>query len=239
MKTRSVLIGLAAVAMFSVPAVAQVEVECNCLFECPAGEVKEAITNIKKPDLAIVDQNQTLGNKILSKNSNTVVVKVMGVQEAIEAISDEFTRRGRKLNVVVDGHGFPGHQRFGKEDMGHSTEETRARQVKFERAVKGKIKHLTLFGCETAKDDVGQAFILKLKEAIQADRVTAWSGVIEKQQGRSEAPSQGFFIKGGGQKKVATPALPKWGLIALVVVLGAGGAVVFGRRRGTRVGFGG
>ncbi len=168
--------------------------ECNCLpgADCVGSGDKVEITNLKKPDVAIVDKNQRLGRRILSKNEDTKVAAVSNIKQAIIAILNEARKEGRKVNVVVDGHGSPGHQYFGKDKMGHEDEESQTNQQLFELAVAGKIKNLQLMGCETGKGAVGLAFLNKLRVATGAQVVKAWTGIISKQ-----VPPNKFFVIDG------------------------------------------
>jgi len=180
-----------------VPAQITEETACKCGedLECSAAAM-ERITNLtdKAPDLVICTANAAPNNcKFFWAGSNTRVVG--GVQEAIREINDAYAANNprKKLNVIVDGHGFPGIQCFGKwEDKecigykGDNDVETTwllAKTKLFVEGVQGtkegaknKIKDIIFLGCHTAKGADGQRFLSKLRGELNAERVKGWTG---------------------------------------------------------------
>ena len=225
MKTRNVLIALVAVVLLCGMSRSAEAQECLCgeFGECGDGPWTP-ITNLedpKPPDL-ILCATDAYPESCESNWQNRRTRRVSTVQGAIFEI---LQAPGWKLNVLVQGHGMSGVQCFGPGDecIGNNPPYA-AKKAKFILAVRGKIKTLTFLGCSTAAAPKGQGFLAKLSKELGAGFVKGWTGT-----------NRVWSNKGGyeteGNKKARVPTLPVWGLIGLVVLLVAGGAVLFARRR--------
>ena len=136
--------------------------------------------------------------------NKAVTKRVSSVQDAVNEINAMFTQLGRKLNVVVDGHGHSGVQCFGPdttgsnpdlECIGNNTAKLIANKDLFvngdppnKTGAKDKIKDLILLGCSAAQDTKGQNFLEKLRDDLLANSVKGWTGTIWA-RARSEAGS--------------------------------------------------
>ena len=159
------------------------------------------------------------------------IVKINNVQDAIAAIIDDFNKQGAG-NVVMFGHGSPGHFKIGdKDDLADPDV-----QDKFTNALAGMFKTLTLYGCEVGKGAEGQAFLKKLTKGLKRP-VHTWTGKVyafpNKWPNGGAVPPElanGFFIEDDTDKK-EIPAVTEWGMVVMVLLVLAAGTVVIRRAR--------
>ncbi len=71
------------------------------------------LTTPKAPDLVLCADDAGPAACMAFWPSNNPQI-ISGVQDAIVAINTKFTELGRKINVLIDGHGSPGVQCFGR-----------------------------------------------------------------------------------------------------------------------------
>ena len=113
---------------------------------------------------------------------NNNVKRVKTVDEAIQHIKDEFNKEGRKVDVVIDGHGTSGIQSVGDGSNGAGTEnlgDKNDKVRKFCKELKGTVKSLKLMGCKVGKDE---KFLQKLSNCLGAE-VSAYDKVMYSQSG--------------------------------------------------------
>ncbi len=158
---------------------------------------------------------------------------IKDVQDAIKVIQEGYEAQGLE-NVVIFGYGSPGHFRVGDDNL-----EDADIQSKFIAALKGKMKELTLYGCEVSQGP-GQAFLQKLTRGLQIP-VRTWEGRVYA-FGNDETIEEKFrnryYVDDDARKKVI-PTASTWGLIAMGAALLCAGTVIVWRRhsgwaRGTR-----
>lgn len=204
----------------------------GCSEQIGAGAIAEE-TNFSPVHLALVGPSNV--NKfmdavqdILAKQNPPPkeVEPINTVQDAIDAIHDDFKLQGPQ-RVVIFGYGSSGHFRIGNDDLADP-----GIQDKFITAVKGKIKSLTLYGCEVSDGAEGQAFLKKLTEGLQRP-VHTWEGKVYAFGNDPVIPvdmRNRFYIEDDTDKK-EIPAVTEWGMVVMVLLVLAAGTVVIRRAR--------
>lgn len=185
-------LGAAAVLSLAVSATAVAQdpgdevCKCGAGVACATSTTDVPITNFsypKGPDLVLCGMDANPG--ACEAYWNCTTERVASVQQAINAITG--AADGGRINVVVDGHGGPGMQCFGKFNECISNDWPQYRndpryvnnvsnKIKFVQALTGKIKSLTFIGCSTAAGAKGQMVLEKLAEEFGADFVRGFTG---------------------------------------------------------------
>lgn len=172
---------------------------------------------------AKINRFQEAVEDILAKQDPPpVIVPVYTVQNAIKGITNN-----PGLNVVIFGHGSPGHFKVGQDDL--ADQDVKA---KFVAGVKGLVKSLTLYGCEVSQGTEGQEFLKKLTRELQRP-VHTWDGKVYAFGNDAVIPAKmqnRFYIEDNTDKK-EIPTVSEWGLAVMCLLVLTAGTVVVIRRR--------
>ncbi len=166
------------------PEVCDGDVECTYLPEDPAVGLRIE-SNLPKHFLPLVqghfkinDAQEATLEVLLKLAGAKDAVLINNVQDAIAAIQADYEEQNQgPIDVVIFGHGKPGHIKVGEDWLEHKTDKGRANQDKFVQAVKGMVNRLYLYGCSVGEGSQGQGFISKLNHDLQAP-VHAWTGKV-------------------------------------------------------------
>jgi len=190
----------------------------------PTDLVREEL-NFSPVDLALIAPpevnrfSEAVRDVLAKQTPAPQIVDVANIQDAIAAIQ---AKPGR--HTVIFAHGSAGQFRIGPDDLADP-----AVQDKFIAGAKGQIKELALFGCEVGLD---QAFLKKLTDGLQLP-IHTWEGKVYAFGHDPVIPvdlQNGFFIEVGTDKK-QIPAVTPLGLVVMVILVLAAGAVVIKRAR--------
>lgn len=243
-RIRSVVPAAAVAAAFSTAlflttaAFAQDQEDCRCLGPC-AGGVKTEITNLKTPDIIVTmpatknPNDDGLGEdyarKVLGALFPGTPIVSGNLQDAIAAILARRAALGRKVHVLIDGHGAPGRQQVGVEIIGQPDAGEEANEANFIAQLQGELENLELLGCSVADGKAGQDFMEKLSVGLGGIPVKAFTGTVVLKQdvsGRS-------FLNTFGEKRVlpGTPGMSQWTTLLLAGLMLASGLWYVSRRR--------
>ncbi len=230
MKTRSVLMALAAGVMFlgtSMPAEAQ-DCLCGTFGTCGAGPWTP-ITNLEdpKPPDCILCASDAFPTSCHDNWQGHKFADVSTVAQAITEIEACYTQNGDSpVNILVQGHGTSGVQCFGPGDecIGNNVPFSDHKD-KFIAALSGKIKTLTFLGCSTAAEPKGQALLQKLAKELKAQQVKGWTGT------NRVLSAKGGYETEGDKKEKDIPTVSEWGMVVMCLLVLTAGTVVVMRRR--------
>jgi hypothetical protein len=215
--------------------------------DCPAGEtcMDDALINPPPPPKVVPGHCTPKVDKINRFQEGVrhalfkrgiAIEKIKGVntlQQAIAAIDADWMAKGEvPIDVAIFGHGGPGQIKVGEDLLTPNSEN----YDKFVQAVVGKIKSLTLYGCNVATNAEGQKLLNDLSEDLAAGPaavpVKAWTGTVFAVPNDNIFPAaeRGKLLVYAGKKKDA-PVLSQWGRGAILLSTMAVGAIVLIRRR--------
>lgn len=99
-------------------------------------------------------------------------VRVSTVQQAIDEINNRYNALGRKVSVIIHGHGAPGDQSVGEgskgtNNAGETLKDNNDKVQTFCDQLKGKISELKLMGCQVGRDTPGENLLKTLSRGLK------------------------------------------------------------------------
>jgi len=194
------------------------QVETNFIVKQQGAKALTLIQATDKINRAQANARKVLGKKGMNYRN------VASLAAAIAAVDSLFSANpaGGKVHLMIIGHGSSGNIKVGETNVNNGA--GAANQTMFEDSLKGKIANLTIFGCNVAKGDAGQAFVQKLAGTL-AVQVKAYTQPVA-------ADTSDFWVVQGSKKDV--PIVDTRLIIVLSILLLAFGAWAVARSRNGR-----
>ncbi len=141
-------------------------------------QAPQRVTFTPDGDLALVSQHDPGDNGAL-QNAADVLTKAKRTVERTDTISDleskiekAFKKKGKKIDLVIVGHGDPGRIHIGAQTIGDGIGDTVS--VKdFQKKIDPWVRAVTFVSCRTASDAAGATFLKEMRASV--DQVGAFS----------------------------------------------------------------
>ncbi|MEE9297367.1 MAG: DUF4347 domain-containing protein [Phycisphaerae bacterium] len=218
------------------PKICNVDADCpdggTCLDDGP-GPSKICSGKTDKINRFQEGVRDTLLKKGLAKDK---IKGVNDIKEAIIAINADFTAKGSPaggIDVAIFGHSAPGYIKVGETKMFKNTAALNEPIDQF-LALSGKIKTLTLFGCEVAGNADGRQLVQDLHNGLGRIPVKAWTGrVYAYPQNEPIVPAErrGKLFHQGDKHDKAIPTVSEWGMMVMGLLLFTVATIVIRRSR--------
>lgn len=179
-------------------------------------------------DIIIVGKEGNTSNDRLAQEATEAigadkVVRVTTAEEAKQAIISLQQQLGRKVKVVLAGHGEEGKIIFG--DELDSSEYINKLDTKWADDIQGLVSEIGIVSCSTGAGADGQAFLDMLKQRTGADSTWAYDQDIATYWYLNPLYKNAFWIMDSGHLVFGVPEPATLSLLAL------GGLTLFRRRQ--------
>jgi hypothetical protein len=178
--------------------------------------------SLPEKDIYVVSDGDPKDNGFLVNTNSTLteqgkkVCRATTLKAAIKCMCDESERLGRKVGVVLAGHGNIGLIKVGEQFIGEGLDMTPA---EFQKQIDKCVDQIHFFSCNTAQGANGQKFLKDFANSIGA--ASGWSDTVTAAKSSYFLfikIRSGYFDVGAGAKKEKKAAEGGGGIAEAIVV---------------------